>query len=221
MPEKSPFSGAVKEYTEERYILDKKEKEILDYKYIWKYGENNKLSEVNRYNSKNKLADASYFQYDNFGNVIEMTVKTAKGSKKQTIKYEYIDNKLFQIANMARSFKTISKFDDSGNLIEELFFRDASTPPYITRYTNIYDINKRLIEKQTILPSGELDSTIRYKFNSKGLIIEENKINNKTSWFANGREFKLSKNSVSRHTYNDSGDLVLSEFHSDSGVRWI
>ena len=125
---KSPFSDTVKEYTEERYILDKKENEILDFKYIWKYGENNKLSEVNRYNSKNKLADVSCYKYDNLGNIIEMTVKTAKGSKKQSLKYEYIDNKLYQITNIAKSFRTISKFDDSGNLIERAFFPGCEYP---------------------------------------------------------------------------------------------
>ena len=72
-----------------------------------------------------------------------------------------------------------------------------------------------MIEKQTIIPSGELDSTTRYKYDSNGLLNEEDKINNKTSWFANGRELKLSKHSVSKHTYNNRGDLVLSEFHSD------
>ena len=85
----------------------------------------------------------------------------------------------------------------------------------MTKYKNIYDKNKIVVEKHTILLSGELESIEKYKYNNEGLLIEKNKINIKTSWFGKGQELRTSKNSVSKHTYNNKGDLILSEFYSD------
>jgi hypothetical protein len=215
MDKKPPFVGIVKEYTEERYVFDKKGSELLDYKYIWKYNENNKLSEVHRHKSNNKLADISYYTYDDFQNTLEIIVKTPKGNIKQRLIYEYTNNKLTQITNVAKSFKTIEKFDGYGNLIEEVFYRDISLPPYIKRCKNVYNNNKQLIEKWTILTSGELDSTVRYEYNENGLLTQESVIHNKTTYRVDGKELRISKNSISKHTYNDKGDLFLSEYKSD------
>jgi hypothetical protein len=215
MDKKPPFSEIVKEYTEERYVFDKKGNEILDFKYIWKYNENNNISEVHRYNSKNKLTDISHYTYNDVQNILEVIVRTPKGSKKQSMFYKYNCNKLIEISNIAKSFKTISKFDNAGNLIEEAFYRDSNSSPYITRYKNVYNRNKQLIEKWIILASGELDSTIIYEYNDAGLLIQENKTNNKTTYKIDEKELRISKNSISKYTYNDRGDTILSEYESE------
>ena len=213
MDDKCPFSGTVKEYSEERYVFDKQKNENLDYKYVYKYNENHELSEVHGYNSKNKLTDISQYVYDDSRKLAEIIVKSARGNKKQRIIYEYTDNKLTQVTNIARSFKTIEKFDDYKNVTEEMFYGDESAPPYITRYKNIYDKDKRLKEKWTILPSNEIDHTESYLYDSKGLLVQETRIN-KASVRNDGKELPRSWESISKYTYDDKDNLVLSEFYS-------
>lgn len=215
MREKPPFSGTVKEYTRERYIGYVQGNISLDYKIIFKFDENNKLNEIHSYNAKNKLTDISYYLYDNFKNLAEVIIKTAKGNKKQQIIYEYSDNKSYQVTNILKGQRIITKYDEFGNPIEEIFDVDSSKPPNIMKFINKYDDKQQLIEKQTLLPSGEIDSTVKYKYNTRGLLIEECQTNEKTSWIVNGREFRLWKSHISQFFYNNNKDVILTEFYTD------
>jgi len=197
---KPPFSGVVKEYSLESYGCDENGKEMLDYKYIWKYNNDYKISEFQQYDSENKLLSISSYAYDNDQNLLEVTVKTAEGSTQQKLVYEYKDNKLSQITDIATDYKIITKFDEYGNSIEKLNLADDDSPFSTTRYANLYDQSNRLIEKHTVFPSGDSDWIDKYKYNDEGLLIEEQRIRNQVT-------------SIAKHSYNDQGDLILSEYN--------
>jgi YD repeat-containing protein len=199
---KPPFTGAVKAYTMERFIINEKGREALDYKYIWKYNEYRQLFEVEHYSAKNKLSDISRYTYDDQQNLVEIVVKTVKGSVKQHLFYEYKDGKLSQIIDEARFFKIVTKYDDHGNPLEEQNFRDADAPPSVTRYINAYDKNNMLVEKHTIFPLSDSDWVDQYKYDSDGRLIEENRSRNKAV-------------SIVKHSYNDEGDLIRSDYFLD------
>lgn len=218
MSDKLPFSTMVKEYQEEIYGLDTKGSLLLSRKTIYKYDENNRLREIHDYSSKDKLQDINYYTYDNLNNLLEIQIKTAKGNKKQRIVYEYSQNKLCQIVNTHRSYKAITKYDEHSNIVEEIFYRASDKPPYITKYINEYDSEGHLIKKQKITPDGRLDDVTQYKYNSNGLLIEENVTNGKTSFVLGGKEFKQSKNRITQHVYDNNGNLILSEYFSDGMI---
>jgi hypothetical protein len=182
----------------ENYTFDEQGKEILESKSIWKY-ENNRLSEVQHYNAKNKLTDTNCYTYDQAGNLTEITVKTAKGSKKQSVIHEYQDNKLVQVTDNTRGYKIVSKFDDHGNPTEVQNYKDADSLPFITFYKNLYE-NDRLVVKQAVFPSGDSDWIDKYRYNAAGQLIEE-------------EQMRHGVVSITKYTYNDKGDLVLNEYN--------
>ena len=67
-------------------------------------------------------------------------------------------------------------------------------------YVNLYDENGRLVEKHTIFPSGDSDWIDKFQYNDAGLLIEEQKIRRQLV-------------SIVKHSYNDKGDLILSDFN--------
>jgi hypothetical protein len=198
MDNKPPFSKAVKEYTMEKYVYDEQGNEILECKYVWKYDKNKKISKVQHYDSNNKLSNKSYYIYDSSRNLSEILVKTARGQMKQRLIHEYKDNKLDQITDLTPGFRIVSKFDDQGNPIEVQNFGDGESQPFVTSYQNLYDQNNRLIEKRAVFPSENSEWINRYKYNDAGLLIEEQCLRHQAI-------------SITKHSYNEKGDLVLSE----------
>ena len=214
MTRTKPFSGIVKEYTEERFIGYIAGKVTMDYKIVHKY-DGSKLTEIHTYSSKNKLTNISYYNYDHLQNITEILIKTAKGTIKQRIIYEYINNRLSHVTNISKIFKIVTKYDESGNPLQNDYDKSKDDLPCSTKFNNKYDVNQRLKEKQIMLPNDELDSIIQYKYNNEGLLLEENITNCKTSFLSGARENKISKNLTSKHSYNDHCDLILSKFFAD------
>ncbi len=213
MDAKLPFSGTVKEYTLESFTIDDNQKEIPDYKYVWKYNSHNNLSEVSHYDSNNQLVEVSRYTYDDHQNLLEITVNDAEGEEKQSIVYLYKEGKLDQVVNTANNSRKITNYDDFGNPVEEQNYQSPDSPPSITNYINQYDQGNRLVEKRAILPLANSDWISTYKYNSRGLLIEETRTRNKAV-------------SIVLHTYNDKGDLILSEhnpgeFHSETVKKEI
>jgi hypothetical protein len=208
MTRAKPFSGIVKEYTEERFIGYVAGKVTMDYKIVHKY-DGSKLTEIHTYSSKNKLTNISYYNYDHLQNITEILIKTTKGTIKQRIIYEYINNRLSQVTNTSKIFKIVTKYDESGNPLQNDYYKSKDDLPYSTKFNNKYDVNHRLIEKQIMLPKDELDSIIRYKYNNEGLLLEENIMNCKTSFSPGALENKISQNLTLKHSYNDQGELIF------------
>ena len=116
---KPPFSSPVKEYSMESYICDEDGKEVLDNKVTWKYNQNHKISEIYQYDPKTKFSELSCYTYDKDQNLKEVTVKIEDGEQKKHLIYEYKDNILDQITEIAGDYKIVTKYDDYGNPSEK------------------------------------------------------------------------------------------------------
>jgi hypothetical protein len=199
MDAKLPFSGTVKEYSLKSYLFDENGKEILDYKYTWKYNSDHKISEIFHYDSNNELSNISYYTYDDDQNLLGVVVETVEGNRKQNLIYEYKDNKLSQLTDNSMDFQIITKFDDRGNPLEKQNLADQDSMFSTTKYINLYDQNGRLVEKHTVFPSGDSNWVEKYEYNNEGLLIREERNKHKAV-------------SVIKYSYNDRGDLILSEY---------
>ena len=104
------------------------------------------------------------------------------------------------IIDIAGDYKFITKYDDYGNPSEKHTFTSGDLLISTTMYVNQYDGNGRLVEKHTILPSGGSDWIDKFQYNEAGLLIEEQKTRHQSV-------------STVKHSYNDKGDLILSDFN--------
>ncbi len=197
---KPPFSKPVKEFSMENYVLDEDGKQVLDNKVTWKYNKDHKLSEVYQYDSNMALSEVSYYTYDNDQKLKEITVKVEDGEQKKLFVYDYNEDKLDQIAEIAGDYKLLTKFDDYGNPSEKHSYTSADVLLATTIFINLYDQKGRLIEKHTIFPSGESDRVDKFQYNEAGWLIEEQNIRHQLV-------------STVKHSYNDKGDLILSDFN--------
>jgi hypothetical protein len=200
MDMKPPFSSPVKEYSMESYIPDEDGKEVLDNKVTWKYNQNYKISEIYQYDPKTKFSELSSYTYDEDQNLKEVTVKIEDGEQKKHLIYEYKDNLLDQIIEIASGLKIVTKYDDCGNPSEKQTFAGEDLPISTTMYVNLYDENGRLIEKHTVFPSRDSDRIDKFQYDDAGMLIEEQNIRHQLV-------------STLKHSYNDKGDLILSDFN--------
>ena len=134
MDAKPPFSGTVKEYSLESYVCDENGREFLDSKITWKYNRDQKISEVYQYDENHELSEISSYTYDDNRNLLEITVKTADAEQKQSLAYEYKDNKLIQITETGEDYKIATRFDDYGYPIEKISLGDDGSSFASTRW---------------------------------------------------------------------------------------
>jgi hypothetical protein len=200
MDMKPPFSSPVKEYSRESYIIDENGKEVLDNRARWKYNQDHTISEFYQYDPKTKFSELSCYTYDKDQKLKEVLVKIEDGEQKKHLIYEYKDNILDQIIEIAGDYKLVTKYDDYGNPSEKHTFTSADLLISTTMYVNQYDEKGRLIEKHTILPSGGSDWIDKFQYNGAGLLIEEQKVRHQLV-------------STVKHSYNEKGDLILSDFN--------
>jgi len=199
MEMKPPFTRPVKEYSVENYVFEDG-KQVLDNKFTWKYNQNHQIFEIYQYDSKIELYEASYYNYNDDQQLKDVTVKVADGEQKKQLLYEYADDKLTQISEIAGDYNTLTKYDDYGNPSEKETYTKENVLISTTVFINLYDQNGRLVEKHTILPSGEADRVDKYQYNESGLLIEEQNVR---------KHFT----SIAKHSYNEKGDLILSDFN--------
>jgi hypothetical protein len=200
MDMKPPFSSPVKEYSQESYVIDDDNQPSLDYKVTWKYNENQQISEIYLYDSNTQLSEVSHYTYNNDQNLKEVSVKVADGEQKKVLLYDYKDKVLDQITEIAGDYKTVTKYDDYGNPSEKQTYTNADLQISTTIFVNLYDQNGRIVEKHTILPANESERIDKLQYNEAGLLVEEQKIRRQLV-------------STAKHSYNDQGDLILSDFN--------
>lgn len=200
MDMKPPFSSPVKEYSQESYVFDEEGKQVLDNKVVWKYNDNHKIAEICQSDPKTKFLELSRYIYDKDQLLKEITVTIEDGEQKKHLLYEYTENVLDQIIETAGDYKIVTRYDDFGNPTEKQTFTGAGLQISTTMYVNQYDEKGRLVEKHTIFPSGDSDWIDKFKYNEAGLLIEEQNIRHQLV-------------STIKHTYNDKGDLILSDFN--------
>jgi hypothetical protein len=172
----------------------------LDNKVTWKYNHEFKISEIYQYDPKTKYSELSCYTYDEDQNLKEVTVKIEDGEQKKKLIYEYKDNILDQIIEIAGDYKIVTKYDDHGNPSEKQTFAGADLLISTSMYVNLYDENSRLVEKHTIFPSGDSECIDKFQYNDAGLLIEEQKIRHQFV-------------TTVKHSYNEKGDLILSDFN--------
>jgi hypothetical protein len=198
---KTPFTGTVKEYTQENYICEEHGEEVLDSTYVFKYNQDHLISEICLYDANNQLSEISNYTYNDDQSLKEVQVRVAEGEMKRKLIYEYKDNKLDQITEIAGDYKAITKYDNLGNPLEKHNITNEDVVISKTQYINLYDQESRLVEKHTIFPSGESDWVEKYAYNESGLPAREEKIRHQMT-------------SVAEHHYNEKGDLILSDFNA-------
>jgi hypothetical protein len=200
MDMKPPFSSPVKEYSMESYFYDEEGKEVFDNKVTWKFNQDHKVFEINQYDPKTKFSELSSYTYDKDQNLKEVAVKIETGEQKKLFVYEYKDNLLDQIIEIAGDYKMVTRYDDHGNPTEKQTFSREDTLISTTMYVNKYDEKSRLIEKRTLFPSGDSDRIDQFQYDQAGLLIEEQKTKHRLV-------------STVKHSYNSKGDLILSDFN--------
>ena len=206
MEMKPPFSSPVKEYSLEHYICDEEGNEVLDNKVTWKYNQDHQISEISQYDPQTKFSELSSYAYDENLKLMEVTVKIEDGEQKKRLIYEYKDDILDQITEIAGDYKIITKYDDYGNPSEKQTYTGADLLISTTMFVNLYDENGRLIEKHTVFPSGDSERVDKFQYNEAGQLIEEQNIRRQLV-------------SVVKHSYNDKGDLILSEFNPGESIQ--
>jgi hypothetical protein len=200
MDMKPPFSSPVKEYSQESYVFDEDNKQVLDNKVVWKYNDDHKISEIYQSDPKTKFSELSRYIYDQEQRLKEITVTIEDGEQKKHLFYEYKDDILDQIIETAGDYKIVTRYDDFGNPTEKQTYTGADLLISTTMYVNQYDDKGRLVEKNTIFPSGDSERIDKYRYDAAGLLIEEQNIRHQLV-------------STVKHSYNDKGDLVLSDFN--------
>jgi hypothetical protein len=200
MDMKPPFFRPVKEYLRESFICNEDGTEVFDDKVTWKYDQDHKISEIYQYDPKTKFSESSCYTYDKDQNLKEVTVTIEDGEQKKHLIYEYKDNNLDQIIEIAGDYKIVTKYDDYGNPSEKQTFTRADLQISATIFINLYDENGRLVEKHTVFPSNESERIDKFQYNEAGRLIEEQKIRRQLV-------------SIVKHSYNGKGDLILSDFN--------
>jgi hypothetical protein len=197
---KPPFASPVKEYSMESYIYDENGQEVFDSKVTWKYNQDHQISEIYQYDPKTRFSEVSSYTYDNDKYLKEISVRIETGEEKKHLFYEYKDNVLEQIIEVAGDYKIITKYDDYGDPTEKHTLSRDDLLISTTLYVNQYDENGRLVERHTLFPSGDADRIDKYRYNQAGRLIEEQKIKHQLV-------------STVKYAYNEKGDLVLSDYN--------
>ena len=152
MEMKPPFTRPVKEYSVENYVFEDG-KQVLDNKFTLKYNQNHQIFEIYQYDSKIELYEASYYNYNDDQQLKDVTVKVADGEQKKQLLYEYADDKLTQISEIAGDYNTLTKYDDYGNPSEKETYTKENVLISTTVFINLYDQNGRLVEKGDLIQS--------------------------------------------------------------------
>jgi YD repeat-containing protein len=200
MDEKPPFSSPVKEYMMESYICNEDGTEVLDNKATWKYNQDHTISEIYQYDPKTRFSESSRYSYDKDRNLMEVTVNIEDGEQKKHLIYDYKDNFLDRITEIAGDYKIVTRYDDCGNPSEKQTFTRADLQISTTMFVNLYDENGRLVEKHTVFPANESEWIDKFQYNAAGRLIEEQKTRRQLV-------------STVKHSYNGKGDLILSDFN--------
>lgn len=97
---------------------------------------------------------------------------------KTTFKYDR-NGKLIEVADfkmpgLMLSSKTINKYNESGKIAEQLFYRGEEIPDGKIIFS--YDSKGNMIEKKTYNPDGALKNKITSLYNNNGKVIEYNNL---------------------------------------------
>jgi hypothetical protein len=168
----------------------------LIYKLVFSYGKNGNLIEGNYYNTNNEFLRKQTYVYDKFGNMIEKASTNFDGSF---------------------GGKSTFKYDDFGNKIEEIIY---STPNQSLKTTCQYDSVRNKTEENYYNIKGVLHASIKYKYDKRRLVIEEDNKNElysiKTSYKYDINGNKIEENSEGSFL----GEKLIFKYDYDRHHNW-
>ena len=147
-------NNSIKETISYFYDGNKNVIKIIDFdgesfsKTIYKYNKNNKVIKIVEYDSKNSIDTKTLYNYDRKDNLIEETIyyKSGPTEVKYIYKYNNFNQKIESIHYFDKktSFRDFYKYDEKGNMIEEISLNADNTQ--FSRVTIKYDIDGYEIE---------------------------------------------------------------------------
>ncbi len=205
--EPNPYRSKVKEYTFERYVISEDEKQVLDFKYLYKLNAEGEVVESHSFSLKNTLADITKFTYSN-GILTDFISRSVKGRIKQ--KYhsniELLDNGAYRKVSTTLGDTLLIDYDQNHNPVKEAWVLPDKTLRVIWHYFYIYDTNGNILEQKTLGPSGEIWDFVKYNYNQEGLLVEKDRTDfNKPEDISSYRQ---------TYAYNDKHDMVFSSDNS-------
>tara|TARA_R110001592_G_C13186309_1_gene751651 strand:+ start:1219 stop:2043 length:825 start_codon:yes stop_codon:yes gene_type:complete len=136
---------------------------LIHRKFIYKYDNNKKLIEENRYASNGSLIVKEIYEYDSNGNLIEYYYYDRKGNlyKKESYKYDYNGNRIENNKSYSdgSGSKETYKYNQKGNLIEKNEFS-----VFNKKYLYGYDRMGNIIEIKIIEKDNNKETTITYEY---------------------------------------------------------
>ena len=157
MEMKTPFASPVKAYSIEYHVIGEDGQLVLDNRTTWKYNADHQIVEIDQQNSNKYYSEKTIYSYDENLKLQEMVVKVAEGEVKRRLVYEYEDDLLTQVTEVAGDYKIVTKYDDQGNPAEKSTYTRSDYLVSNTVFVNLYDQNGRLVEMfapLTVLPVG-------------------------------------------------------------------
>lgn len=190
------------------------------FKKINEYNEKNLKTRQVEYNDNDEISSISLYEYDVNGNRILYKLvkengellnqwKTIYNTKNQKTEVYSFGKKSFSFYlrykynyNINNKYSSFESYDNQGKL--------AETSEYIYENGNLAKI--------VIKRNGKSDRIISYKYNKKGLLIEERYYGKKTHRIINGKEY-IFKKWKNKATYDNENNLI-SKISSGNGIKF-
>ena len=165
------------------------------YNNVFTYDANGKLKEIS-YTTNNAVTERRQFTHT--GNRTEVTVLNASGAVtfRQTNTYDANGLLLSEVRTNAQGATVSSltmRYNNAGNIIEEIKRRDNNVLEYQKNYT--YDGSNRLTKIETTTSGGAKFVANEYQYGAGGVLVLE-------SWRRNERTTRASTN---KYTYDSRG----------------
>lgn len=172
-------------------IKEKNRREFWLYDFYYIFNKEGNLINKYEYNSDGSLHSEYTFSYNKKGEVIE-------NSGEETL--SIISNQ------KPERYHFIYKYDNSGNIIEQSYFKSKK---FLQKYSYKYNIENNIIEQDYYKSIDKLDSKNKYIYDDKGNIIERN------LYESNGKlqyrylsKFDDNGNEIEIQSYKPDGSLV-------------
>ncbi|WP_299155920.1 hypothetical protein [uncultured Christiangramia sp.] len=229
----NPFNGKVKTVTQKAYEAEEKFGEVVPGKPDinmgpdWiSFNENGNIIELKYFDSEtNELIRKENYIYDKSGNLVERENdgKEDRFKYKWVLKYNSEDQLVEELKLLndgTKERKTVYKYDENGNIIEEKTFHTNLTKkgPY---YTFKYNDDNQLIEKNSFSPDGTKDGRTTHHY-VKGKLKEIKSYNEDGLWF----KYSLNENEDLIKEISYESDETISfendyKYEYDQNDNWI
>jgi YD repeat-containing protein len=164
---------------------------ISNYRLEYKYGDNDKIIEIIKYNAANQIEEKWNYTYS--GNLV--TIQILKGG-------------------ISLKSKIIEKYDAKNNLIEKITYNSDNTIQKRNVYK--YDDNRHLIQEEEYYQKNLLQKLL-YNYNSNGFLISIDKIEPDGKKYTNNRyEYDTKGNLIEELWYDgDPNDYSKKSYNYD------